>query len=738
MFKSRHSFFELSLTLPLLLKLSLKLLSNLLLKEFSMMRIRSVHSPSMLPWLAVLAFTVRCGDDDRAGDFDSSDRGQLTVTSSLGAAPFRAITFPATPAGQTARATVTLANVDPKSPLHLSLAFQVTESSAAAIQLTGVRRGNQALTPTGPGRFDGLLVGPLGVDRLEVDVEYTNLDGGVPHDAVLLIESDTRRVDDRRFQITFSTSGGRPRLDLAPKVVDFGVVRKDDAASTKRRPLTLTNSGSAPLEIRSARFSGHPDMRLTLPTEAGGQTFAPSGEPVTFSPPLSLGPQQVMQLAASYLAQSPEPAEAILWLDSNDPSEAQEGTRVDLLANRTVPKLRVLPAKVAFGARKVGSTAQQMVELENIGTAPLVVTGLAFQAGSSTAFTLGYATLKRHEDGSPPSEDVPVTLQVNERSAFGVTFAPAQLGDVAASLQVTSNAYVATATIPVTGRGVDTECPVPVIVVQEGEEVIPQTILHLFGDQSVGLTSPISTWSWKLEAPAQSVTVLKPSTGAPNPTLEVNVAGVYRLTLEVWDQNGNKSCEPAVKEVAVVPEEGIHVELTWKTPADPDETDVGPDAGSDLDLHFIDEASATGTFDVDGDGALDPWFDPLYDAFWYHPKPSWGSFNPAIPDDPTLDRDDTDGGGPENLNLDEPEVGKRYRVAVHYWADHDYGPALATVRIYIHKVLVLEVKDVKLFPMCLWDVATIDWPSGKVTQVTDPKTGGLRIICPYINPYFKP
>lgn len=47
------------------------------------------------------------------------------------------------------------------------------------------------------------------------------------------------------------------------------------------------------------------------------------------------------------------------------------------------------------------------------------------------------------------------------------------------------------------------------------------------------------------------------------------------------------------------------------------------------------------------------------------------------------DSTETDFCAPENINVDNPAAGEPYRVAVHYWADHDSGEtASPTVNIY--------------------------------------------------------
>ena len=82
-----------------------------------------------------------------------------------------------------------------------------------------------------------------------------------------------------------------------------------------------------------------------------------------------------------------------------------------------------------------------------------------------------------------------------------------------------------------------------------------------------------------------------------------------------------------------------------------------------------------------------------------------------------------------------------YRVGVHYWSDHEYGPSYSTVRIYIYSNLVFEVTDVKMKNHDMWDVATIDWPSGKVTMVqvdsdNDGTPDTYKITPDYQNPFF--
>ncbi len=436
-------------------------------------------------------------------------------------------------------------------------------------------------------------------------------------------------------------------------------------------------------------------------------------------------------------------AQGTLVFFTNDPSEPS-GTKVDLTANEQGPCIKVNPKKVQFGGKLVGVKSVLPIEIISCGTAPLSVTKIQFVADSDPDFALDTTTLIGFEDGSSPSKDGPLEIPINLQATLNVNYVPAQesplgndgqyISDVATIL-IESNAFEAILEIEVTGLGVTKVCPTAVGVIQEGQEVIPQTVLHLFGDQSFAPAGEISSWKWTVEQPTGSQSAFVPSDTFPNPTFEANTAGTYEFKLHVWDQAQVKSCTWWVQEVAVLPDEAIHVELLWATPNDPDETDEGPEAGSDVDLHFVHDQYAKSGPDLDNDGQNDPWFDQPFDCFWFNAHPNWGSFDPSIDDDPGLDRDDTDGAGPENLNLNIPENGATYRVGVHYWSDHEYGPSYSTVRIYIWGVLVFEVKDVKMVNHDMWNVATIDWPSAKVSLV-QLEDGGYKVTPDYQNPFF--
>lgn len=264
-------------------------------------------------------------------------------------------------------------------------------------------------------------------------------------------------------------------------------------------------------------------------------------------------------------------------------------------------------------------------------------------------------------------------------------------------------------------------CGVLGIAIEEGDQVLPETTLHLApsleGSEAVA-------WEWSLEQPDGSMSIFMPSAFVANPQLVVNHVGLYRLRLTAYDAQG-AVCASPTRLVQVIVPEGLHVELTWMTPGDPDETDTGGgagfSAGSDLDLHLR-HPSAPG------------YFDAPFDCFWQNPNPDWGLSGPA--DDPTLLRDDTDGGGPEVVTLGMPDPPLTYRVASHYFDDWGYGEAFATVRVYLDGVLRDVWDGVRLVKGDLWESHEVG-PDGQVKRLYGqgvepritpgvPGVGGLR------------
>jgi hypothetical protein len=561
--------------------------------------------------------------------------------------------------------------------------------------------------------------------------------------------SDTTVAGFRTDLLDFpvESSDVRPAIVVSPAVVNFGNVKLGDTG-TQKVQITNSNVGSV-LEVSSFVLTGAKEFGLEISNQDGkllwtGQASNVTSAGVQLTQPLLVPGGTLVDIKAIFAPTVADAVDATLILFSNDESQ-KEGTAVELIANKGGPCLAFNPQRVDFGGKLVGHPATVSLTLTSCGKEPVTITelGLVNGEGHSSDFSLDLTGLGNGSVGVMTKDQPPVEIGVDESVTFDVAFVPDEVnqfdetGAPVADLnyiRVVSDTFVAEHQLEVKGFGVLKECPTAIIKVKQGEEVIPQTNLELTGSQSFAANGTIAKYEWTVKQPPGSASVFVPSAFAPDPTFEANVAGTYTFKLRVWDQENTASCTDAEYEVAVNPDEAIHIELLWDTPNDPNQADEGPEAGADLDLHFLHQF-ATG-LDIDEDGKPDGWFDNPYDCFWFNKAPNWGSANPQADDDPSLDRDDTDGAGPENVNLNQPENGYTYRVGTHYWNAHGFGPSFATVRVYINAVLVFEVAGVQLVQDDMWCVCTVAWPSGEVTPC--PSTGGAYSITPnYKHPLFQ-
>lgn len=578
---------------------------------------------------------------------------------------------------------------------------------------------------------------------VEFTVAFTRYEDFLARSATVTIVNDNT-VDAARqnLQIRFETRECEPSLGL-PAQVDFLQVGFEQS---KEEPLSLDNTGACRLVVDWIRLDGRPTFEIVI----GDKTYAASEDftQITLDPPFEVSPNTSAAWTARFTPLDGEPDSATLTLHSNNAAAVDGLDQIELIGNATGPRLTVDPDPVEFGGKMVGKIAGIEVELQSTGTSALEVTGIeVVPVATLGSFDIDLSQL---EGGAPSAENV-LSIPANGSVKFLARYTPPNepspldndglpIRDVA-NLVIANNSFGGVREVEMTGFGVAAECPEPVLMIEEGEEVLPVTPIHLHGEQSIAANGQITKYSWSVEQPEDNKFNFVPTATFPNPTHQANVVGKYTYCLDVCDSekcSSDQDCRTTVcKTVKVVPDQAILCELTWRTPGDTDEFDEGQDAGSDLDLHFA-HPFATGP-DLDGDGRPDGWFDIPYDVFWFNKTPDWETMNPSARDDPSLDRDDTDGAGPETVTLDSPVAGRVYRVGVHYWDDHGFGMAYPRLKCFIRTELVfdrnLEDLGVPLFKCDMWEAVTITWPQGIVTAV-QKQDGSLKITPSYQNPAF--
>ncbi len=215
----------------------------------------------------------------------------------------------------------------------------------------------------------------------------------------------------------------------------------------------------------------------------------------------------------------------------------------------------------------------------------------------------------------------------------------------------------------------------------------PISVITLNGSESFDPSGEALSYKWeKLSAPTGSVSQPRTPTSA-NSTYFVDLAGEHKLKLTVTNESGlSASCE--VTAVGAT-SNALHIELFW-------------DKNGDVDLHL----KKPGT----GDGA---WGSNTDDCFWGNAckggSLNWGQ--PGEGDNPKLDRDDITAKGPENINMDAPEitaVNNSYMVGVKNYSHR--GNPTATVRIYCNGGAQFEYSmSLPDAGKSFWWVAGIEW-----------------------------
>lgn len=238
-----------------------------------------------------------------------------------------------------------------------------------------------------------------------------------------------------------------------------------------------------------------------------------------------------------------------------------------------------------------------------------------------------------------------------------------------------------------------------------------------------GSTSrPVERLGPDAQAPLVGAVEDDPST--PEVRLFLDAVGTYTVDLTVTRDDGATAPSPACPAPAprvtieARPNGGLRVEMTWHTPGDADESDG---QGADLDLHLL---HPTG----------ERWGDRTLDCHYRNPAPDWGRAGDPL-DDPTLDLDDLDGGGPEVVTLDAPEdtdaLGGAYRVGVEYYRAHDLttdmelGPSFVSLRVFLNGDLAWTNEAPMELPVAhaFWEAVEILWaPEEHRVRVVDSLT----------------
>ncbi len=184
----------------------------------------------------------------------------------------------------------------------------------------------------------------------------------------------------------------------------------------------------------------------------------------------------------------------------------------------------------------------------------------------------------------------------------------------------------------------------------------------------------------------------------------LDASGTYELELCVTDDEGETAC--CTVTIDSTPPGVLQVELAWDQPY------------GDVDVHLL---NVTRT-------PPDGWW-TADDCHYANPAPDWGPGGAAA--NPTLDRDDRDGYGPENISIDTSPQSGTYNIGVHYYCDNSSGGSGstdATIRVFCMGSLIATYTGIRLDETDEWvNVARVRWPECTGMSV-NTRTWGTSLL----------
>lgn len=636
-------------------------------------------------------------------------------------------TFPKLAVGERADRTVVVENIgagDLKiAALDADLSAEFGLYYRLSTQVDGAQR---VAIEDGRNLFDGVLTVPPG-GTCELTVSFAPQSDDVAG-GVVTFQANDPNIDRRNVAIPVRVTATEPELNLTPTSIDFERV---PAGGSADRTIRATNIGQETLILEGLRVDGSSDFSLTVNGEDPAENPAVLDDPDLDGEP-GLAPAASFEVIVTFAPDADVVSNGLVVFVSNAPVPERG---VEVRANGASPCINVVPGTVEFGAALIGRDNRRRVTIESCGGEPLRLDAIDLVDDGGGVFSIDEDTLPPLPS-QLPAMDRTVEPPVPPSRGITVVFHPDAEEASAGLLTITTNdPATPVVEVPLVGRGTLNECP-EARVAEAEYVVLPLDIVTLDGSPSVDTDGPDGRpveYQWSVVSrPLGSTAVpvesffnpLRPSDGGPpdsvaTPTAQffVDLTGEYIIELRVVDNLDavapSDVCQQPIAQIRILaePDEDIHVQMVWDTPGD-DTSPVNPqtdDEGSDVDLWFLHPSALS-------------WNDISRRCYYNNGSPDWGVLG-QVDDNPSLDIDDVNGAGPENINLNNPEntqmLGSAYRVGAHYFRSfreagfgEDYGPSLVTIRIYLGGALAFEAERELIDTEDFWEVASIAWGPG--------------------------
>lgn len=435
---------------------------------------------------------------------------------------------------------------------------------------------------------------------------------------------------------------------VAPTNLAFGIM---DVPQVSNLQFTLTNLGTAPTEV--CYFNG-----LGL-SPTSHDTFSLPGA----MSDLQLGPGQSAPITVRAQPLStpptPTPVSGEVLFNVSTPGASQGAV---LLSATLAPAcITIAPNPINFQdtelecgsperAVVISNTCAQTVTLNStVMTNPALApagTGSCTTAGGCPQFAITAAPV-----GGPLAPGASRTVLMR----FRPYLTGPQVGEVTVTLQQGTQAVPYTIALNGTGRprtmagcGVTAVCPGPITTSANSTVSLTASVM--------AASTPTCSWTIGSRPSTSSGTFSSP-TSCTNTNYFADVVGTHIVNFNVSDGLGGMA--QCTTPITVNPNGDLWIELTWNRP-------------NDVDLHLLHPNGGAYS-------SSSSWMRSPYDCYYANRTPIWGA---GAQTDPTLDRDDTTGTGPENTRINTPSRMFPYTIGVHMYGYTAAAPVTSTLKVY--------------------------------------------------------
>lgn len=199
-------------------------------------------------------------------------------------------------------------------------------------------------------------------------VRYEPKRAGIAKGYIKTVSNAKNSDSEGVFRIDLKSAELSADISALPNPLDYGFVKPGESKTLK---LTITNKGSAPLELFSATFEKDVEKEFAVKTN--------------LAYPVEIGPAKKLEVEITYTPKKPA-ADITLILRNNTSTTARYPVR--LVGQLASPDIEVEPTKLVFDKTSVGTRGAKTFKITNKGTTTLEVKGITLGSNTSSDFDI--------------------------------------------------------------------------------------------------------------------------------------------------------------------------------------------------------------------------------------------------------------------------------------------------------------------------------------------------------------